>query len=326
MLWMAGSRAGTGRQPGVMNSQAERDHANPWRWSGAPVADLAPAGVARVGMAPVGVAPSRRPPARPRSLVAALALVNSPDAAYRLVLPTLPAPAAFSHLSAVRIWDLPWEWEWAWTRGEPIHVTRSSGTSRIRRRGMIDHEGLERRSVLVRGGLPVTDVGDTWADLAAMPGTSLAQLVVAGDAILWWRTGRPPDFLADVVRRREGTRGMTLLREALPLVRQRSASPRESLVRLGILRAGLPEPELNADVHNEYGEWLAQVDFLWREQRVIGEYDGNDHAKPKRFRRDASRRQALEDLDFKYQQFTADTLFDPRQWEGAVARLRRWLA
>ncbi len=261
---------------------------------------------------------------RPRSVVAARAAARTPLAAYQLVAPTLPGHAAYSHLSAARIWDLPWELPWS--AQETIHVTRKSDTSRIRRRGFADHEGLELRQVCQRHGVPVTGVADTWADLAALPGITIAQLVVVGDAILCWRSGRPPELLADEVRRRPGRAGVAALREALVLVRTRSASPMESLMRLGFGRAGLPEPELNADVLSPEGEWLARADFLWRTFRVLGEFDGVHHVDPEQFRRDARRRRRLEDHGWTYLQFTATTLYDGREWEESVARLRQLLS
>lgn len=196
----------------------------------------------------------------------------------------------------------------------------------MRRRGIVDHEGVERRAVTRYDDLPVTGLADTWADLASLPEISVAQLVVIGDAILWWRHGRPPNLLSDEVARRRGMPGVVLLREAVGLVRTRSASPMESLMRLGFVEAGLSEPELNAAVRTTDGEWLAEVDFLWRGSRVIGEFDGAHHADPAQFRRDARRRRLLEQHGWTYLQFTATTLYDAHEWSEALAELRRLLA
>jgi very-short-patch-repair endonuclease len=36
----------------------------------------------------------------------------------------------------------------------------------------------------------------------------------------------------------------------------------------------LPAPDLQQDIFDEQGTFVARVDFLWKEQRTIGEFDG----------------------------------------------------
>ena len=57
------------------------------------------------------------------------------------------------------------------------------------------------------------------------------------------------ELLADAVDRHGGTQGVARLRTALPLLRFGPLSRRETLVRLRMIRAGLPEPSLNYEVH-----------------------------------------------------------------------------
>ena len=54
-------------------------------------------------------------------------------------------------------------------------------------------------------------------------------------------------------------------------------------------RAGFPEPALNADVFDANGGWLLEGDLVWKQHRVIGEYQGADHASRKRRSADSSR-------------------------------------
>ncbi len=100
----------------------------------------------------------------------------------------------------------------------------------------------------------------------------------------------------------------------------------ESRVRLGLLRARLPEPELNVAVTDADGQWLAEGDFVWRWARVVAEYDGVHHADPEHCRRDARRRRSIEAGGWTYVQLTAATARDPRDWAAAVEQLRRLLA
>ncbi|WP_460799698.1 hypothetical protein [Microbacterium sp. GXF0217] len=62
-------------------------------------------------------------------------------------------------------------------------------------------------------------------------------------------------------RRRTGIQN---LREAVELMREDSWSPRESKIRVRIVRAGLPEPPLNQDVFEDHGRFLGCVDLAYR--------------------------------------------------------------
>lgn len=64
---------------------------------------------------------------------------------------------------------------------------------------------------------------------------------------------------------------------ALESVRPRTDSARETQTRLLIVRAGLPEPEVNGEIFDQYGRKLATGDLVFREYRVLTEYDGEQH-------------------------------------------------
>ncbi|WP_050670297.1 endonuclease domain-containing protein [Luteipulveratus halotolerans] len=208
----------------------------------------------------------------------------------RAFAPTLPHDAMLSHETAACLLGLPLPARLDRT-DRPLHVMTPTGTPAVRRAGVIGHRGAELRTgVPVSDHLRVTSRRDTWLDLA--PHLSLEDLVILGDAVV----GTDADellALRHLVRRSRGIRGVVRARDALDLVRLGSRSPRESLTRVIFAQGGLPEPELNADVLDEHGGWLAQVDFLWREQRVIVEYDGEVHADATQRRKDAQRRRQL---------------------------------
>ncbi|HET8767918.1 MAG TPA: DUF559 domain-containing protein [Pedococcus sp.] len=151
---------------------------------------------------------------------------------------------------------------------------------------------------------------DTWVDLAAMPGFGVEDLVIAGDAF----ATRDPALLermvgAGMATGRRGRRGRRGLREAGPLLRSGSGSPMESRARLHFGRAGLPEPELNAEVFAEDGNFVARADFLWRDARVIVEYEGDHHRTDRRqWQSDIQRTRLLESLGWRVLRITAADL------------------
>jgi hypothetical protein len=216
---------------------------------------------------------------------------------------------AFSHLTAARLWRLPLPEPWH--PGEPLHVMRA-GTP-LRRAGVVGHRGLGTRSHEVLRGIPVTAAVDTWVDLASIPGFGVEDLVIAGDAF----ATRDPALLerlvgASTATGRRGRRGRRGLREAGRLLRSGSGSPMESRARLHFSRAGLPEPELNAEVFAEDGNFVARADFLWRDARVIVEYEGDHHRTDRRqWQSDIQRTRLLESLGWRVLRITAADLRGP---------------
>lgn len=85
--------------------------------------------------------------------------------------------------------------------------------------------------------------------------------------------------------------GVRRLREALPLVDGRSASPPESWLRLvWVLDAGLPAPRSNWPLFDLDDYPLGRPDLVCEEIGVVAEYDGPAHADARRRRRDSERR------------------------------------
>jgi hypothetical protein len=230
---------------------------------------------------------------------------------------------AFSHTTAARLMGLPLPTRWR--ADEPVHVTRHTGKPRVRRSGVVAHRGLEHRDVTWVRGMPCVDPANTWADLA----TSLAldDLIVLGDAVAHWQRGIPRQELQLVIDDRVGCRGVERMRAALPLVRRRSESPMETRARLVFIRGGLPEPELNHPVHDLAGEWIATGDFVWRERRVVAEFDGDHHRTGRRqWQIDVSRRELVQDNGWHYVQLTAWSVSTPEGVRRTLGRLARLLA
>ena len=231
----------------------------------------------------------------------------------------LPSDVAFSHLTSARLWGLPLPRE---LEDGPIDVMRRTSAARVRRRGCVGRRGLESRATARNQGLLLTSLEDTWCDLGEA--LELDDLVVVGDAVVRRLADVTP--LRDALLRRVRPRGAVALRSALGLIRVGSDSPMESCCRLVFHRAGLPEPELNAVITHRGGGFLCRADFVWRERRVLAEYQGSDHFES--FRRgddDISRRLLLEDDGWKYVEMTKRDYYNPGRQAGLVARLAAYL-
>jgi len=242
--------------------------------------------------------------------------------ATRLVL---PEGSAFSHLTAARMLGLPLPGRWA--PAEPLDVMNVTAAAKIRRAGCDGHRGLESRRVVQRQDLRVVSPEDTWCDLAATGTLDLDELIVLGDAVVHHRRGIPYRQLAEAVSRRRGGRGRRLMAEALPQLRPRNNSPMETRARLLFLRGGLPEPELNVVINDRAsGQWLSDSDFVWREQRVVAEFDGDHHRTDRQqWQNDVARRENLQDDGWAFIQLTyASVMLYPRN-QATVRRLRRLL-
>jgi len=195
----------------------------------------------------------------------------------------LPPGSAFSHNTAAALLRLPAP------EDDRLHVTVPDGV-RIRRRGIVEHRGMQRRQVGFVDDIPATSPPQTWLDLA--PTLSRDELVILGDAIIH-ALPEHGAALAAIAAANPGARGIRRLREAVELIRPGVLSPQETLWRLRFRAAGFAEPELNANVHDDEGNWLAMVDFVWRAERVVVEYDGDYHFTVEQRRHDQVRRRAL---------------------------------
>jgi hypothetical protein len=253
----------------------------------------------------------------------------------------LPDDIAFSHVTAARLWGLPLPARLERDDAD-LDVIRASSKERIRRKGCRGHRGLERRELVEVGGLSVVGLADTWVDLGEVvaPGLGPDDLVVAGDAaarrLEMQRSAGPPvraglpsrdgaALLGTALHARVRPRGKVLLVQALPLVRSGSRSAMETRSRLMFHRAGFPEPELNAVVRDAHGGWLLEGDLVWRRRRVIGEYQGADHASIRRRSADASRLTSAEAEGYRILEIYAEDVFGGARRRACLTRFARAL-
>ncbi len=150
---------------------------------------------------------------------------------------------------------------------------------------------IEDDETIVLGGVHVTNAARTALDLACRYPNGAA--VAAIDALARATDLKIPDVerLAD---RYQGRRGIRRARVALTLVDAGAESPRETWLRLVLLRAGFPVPQTQIPVHDEYGQLVAELDMGWEEVKLAVEYDGDHHWTDRRqFRRDITRSEVL---------------------------------
>ncbi len=198
----------------------------------------------------------------------------------------------------------------------------SFGPSREpRMRGVRGHRVVSGSvSVQVVGGIPVTSPLDTWRLLAAE--LSGDELVAVGDSLV--RRQFPladPGELPSVLDGHTGARGMASLRRAIGLVRAGADSPRETRLRLLLVRAGLPEPLVNPDVSVPGSDGRLFGDLVYPEYHVIVEYDGEQHRTDRRrYAADVARLEALAGAGWFVVRVLGHDLGDPSALARRVAR------
>lgn len=171
-----------------------------------------------------------------------------------------------------------------------IHV--SSPRNRTRRDGITAHRLKDGQEVVRFRGLRVTSPVQTFLDLAHC--LTLVDLVVLGDSLVR-RRRTTPEQLVSATRRHHGPYSR-LARQAAALVRAGVDSAMETRLRLLIVLAGLPEPEVDHRVYDHDGALLRRHDLSYLPYRLIIEYDGRQHAESEeQWLSDIGRDEALDD-------------------------------
>ena len=203
----------------------------------------------------------------------------------------------------------------------PLHVAVMAGQRRVVARDIVAHHvTIQPDDVGTIDGLRVTTVERTWCDLAAT-GLTLAELVAAGDAALWRRDPKTQiRGIRAATARYEGRRGARLIRDALPLLTDRSDSPPESELRVAFIQAGLPRPLPNYEIRH-FGRLVATSDLAWPESLVLVEYEGEHHLTDARqWAYDIERYARLTELGWTVIRATVADYRDPSTLLARVAR------
>ena len=254
--------------------------------------------------------------------------LDARDTHRRLIAGTVPqlgAGAVLSHGSAAVLHGLP-VWPDQLTQ---VHITRSrAGGGRRRRYVHVHGHPLAPGDTVSVDGLLVTSLARTIVDLAC--GESFARAVAAGDAAL--RRGLSDRALAVQLERAGRRTGVVAARRVVPFLDRRSESPGESESRAVLHEQGAPRPELQYEVYDRQGGFVARTDFGWPELRTIGEFDGRvKYGRALRTGQDLEevlfnekvREDALRDCGWQVVRWTSTDL---RQPQALVARLTRAFA
>lgn len=176
-------------------------------------------------------------------------------------------------------------------------------------------------------GIPVTGPARTWLDLAHQ--LPLRYVIAMGDQLL--RIPRPGLELRSVpyahkeglrllIRQHPNMKGVEKARLALDDMRVGADSFPESFLRLAMLDAHLPEPELQVQLDPEDPRSPA-ADLGYRKHRIAVQYDGGHHRSREQQSRDNRRDEFFVNAGWSYFKVNADDLAEG--FEGLIARLKR---
>lgn len=213
----------------------------------------------------------------------------------------------FSHTTAARIHGMPLPMRLE--SCTDVHIASPTGRSRMQRPGVIGHR-LQSEVVEI-DGMRVEARADTFIHLATL--LTFEELVAVGDWLVSPQRAHPLTIedLAATVRRYRGARGVGKARRAVAAIRRGAESPRETLTRLLIVGAGLPEPMLQHEVFDERGTFVGRLDLAWPHLRLAVEYDGEAHYSDRRQQeRDIVRLRRLRELGWEVIQLGKRDLLD----------------
>ncbi len=174
-------------------------------------------------------------------------------------------------------------------------------------RGIVVWSGtLSDEEVCRVDGLPATTPVRTAFDIGRRLEADRAVEVL--DALMG-ATGVKAHDVCALADRHRGARGVGQLREILELVDPGAESPPETRTRLLLIRSGLPEPETQIELRDEYGHVYIRLDMGWRRWKVAVEYDGGHHWADRRQRsRDIDRWAHLEAAGWRIVRVSAELL------------------
>jgi very-short-patch-repair endonuclease len=242
-----------------------------------------------------------------------------PEALARAYAVKMRRDGAFSHVTAAQLLGAPLPLRFG---ASPLHITVPTGTAPVRGRGIVGHHCRYEGSPIVLRGLRVLPPPVAWLTLGER--LDLPDLVAVADSLVTATRYRAAwcevDDLLAAVLGHPRVRGRSALRGALAFVRPGAASRPESLLRVLLVAAGFPEPELNFAVP----KLPYKIDLAWPEFKFGLEYDGRHHAFPGQARADSSRQEFIHDREWQLMRVQKEDLFDePRE---LVARVSRRLA
>lgn len=181
----------------------------------------------------------------------------------------------FSHETALARVEAPMP---EWPYQPRVHVSAHRPSREPRTDGVVGHRLQLRETAAFYDveGLRIEHPVRAWRQTGTL--WPLDDLIAAGDFLI--SVKQPLATIADLraeVAEMGDVRGGILTR-ALSEMRAGPRSPRETRLRLLLVRAGLPEPDINWTLRNQSGRAIAELDLAYPRWRVTPEYDGRVHA------------------------------------------------
>lgn len=242
---------------------------------------------------------------------------------------SVASPGAWiSHVTAARIHGAclpPWL-----SDSNELHLSKPRHLPSVRRKGVIGHTVVAcDEEIEYVQGLWMSTRARTWLDLARR--LPVRDLVCMGDELV--RMPRPEfeeretpfttiEALRNLVGRHKNLQGVVRAREALDLMRVGADSAPESLLRLAMLDAGIPEPELQVLLRPN-DPFSPSADLGFRDRRVAMQYDGGHHLEREQIFSDRRRDKAFEAAGWTVLKFGKDDLAD--NFSAATQKIKKAL-
>lgn len=168
--------------------------------------------------------------------------------------------------------DVPIELIWANPR-PPVGITTR-------------RDALAVGETTCNGGMIVTTPERTAFDLGRLIDgeAAAARLDALGNA-----TRFDTAAVADLARLHRGSPGIPRLLAVLDLHDRGAASPKETWLRLLLIRAGFPRPRTQIPVYDDFGVARYYLDMGWEDVMIAAEYDGDHHRERTVFKGDIVR-------------------------------------
>jgi very-short-patch-repair endonuclease len=147
-------------------------------------------------------------------------------------------------------------------------------------------DAIDEGELCLIAGMCVTTAVRTAIDLACKFPEDVA--VPAIDALARATKLKVAD-IESAAERHGGRKGIKQARATIALVDPGAESPRETWLRLLVVRAGYPRPKTQHPIYNEFGVLIGEVDMAWPDVRIALEYEGRDHLDPDQLRKDILR-------------------------------------
>jgi hypothetical protein len=224
-----------------------------------------------------------------------------------------PPGAVATHTSAARVLGAP-------VPPDPAeHVTVARDGDRRPSRSVRCHvAALGAADVAVVDTVRISAPPRMFREVASL--LPLVDAVVVGDWLCRHGHATPEGLVAS-------SAGCPRARHAASYVRERVDSPMETRVRMLLVLAGLPEPDVNVELRDERGFFVARLDLSWPRVRLAVEYDGRQHVESAaQWERDVDRLGEVDELGWRTIRVTSrgvhrtpeDTL--QRVWRALVQR------